>query len=183
MEGRRVNLSVRGMMVGVAITGVILCMMIRASMAFRREFMPTPAEWARDRAAGDEASASRSSDSEWSKKLLASSKRYEEMASGFDREGATWREGSYHGPYTDKLPIGQPVVLGKAVVVRIPNHPGHATGEGWVAARGLRAVVVNDFAHDPDDWFGSRSIHVRFVDDPYRGATAYVEREILRRNP
>lgn len=180
----RMRLSVRKLMVGVAVLAVLLWSM----NAFRRRFAPTPAEWARDEAA---------SVAEWTfgwcppdlraravHNAALQTRRYTEIAHLFEASGEGWDEATLHGPFTDRLEADQ------AVVVKWPARlvPEEWTGRGrpdvldsTPIAPGTPCVVLKDWANDSDNCANNRDILVRIQDGPHRGEVGGIDRIYLRR--
>src|SRR5262249_33269884 len=116
---------------------------------------------------------------------LALARQYRELAIGFDCTGAQWGEATWHGPFTDRLAVGQSVVIGLATRVEPSDLEGRRRGggEAWPIAQGTVGVVMKDWAYDDDDCEEFRGILMRFVEGPRRGEIGCVERIYLRRSP
>jgi hypothetical protein len=185
MKARRGGMTVRRMMAGVAIVGILLGVGIPVSSAIRRELRPTPADWARQRAASYAGFAARRGG--LADDPYALDKQCEELASGFERQGETWpwREGTGNGPFTDQLTEGESVIL-RQEAEAIPAGPGESRRgdrKDWKVPRGIVGVVLSDCAGDADGCSPFRGIQLRFADGPREGEIASVERVYLSRKP
>jgi len=162
----------------------VVAVMLGAFSALRREFAPTPSEWARDHASAyrKRVQAFRLRDARSEDSALRLARYYEKLAEGFDREPSQWEEATRHGPFTAKLAQGQRVISWQAARAR-PSPCGNTAldpNEGSPIPPGTELVVVRDPAGDEDDCTDLRGIDVRFVAGPRQGETVSVGRIYLR---
>jgi hypothetical protein len=162
-------------MVGVAMVAVVLGLV----KAFERALAPpTPAEWARRKAATYEESALWRESKDARENHLADARQFRELAETFERLSTPWEEATYLGPFTDKLPSGTLVRTRHSLIATSPQH-GTVTadvGERWAIREGTACVVVSDRVIDDDDCYAFRTIEVRMLEGPYKGKLTSVKR-------
>jgi hypothetical protein len=183
----RFRFTVRRMIVGVAMAGMICAAMAWAG----RELGPdTPEAWARRRSASFLASARNelayaAKNPESAEAMVGLARSgfrlagyYSELAEGYAITGDAWREGTSHGPYSDILAAGQPVIVRCAAM---QEGRGGGKPEGGFVAAGSRCVVVKDGAGDEDDCSDLRLIEVEIAEGRRRGQVVSIWRGMLRR--
>jgi hypothetical protein len=160
-------------MVAMVVVALLLGIVVTVVREIEREFPSTPAGWAWHKAAGFE---------RWtdSRSLVM---RYRELALAFERTGEGWGEGTYRGPFSDQLAVGQSVEIRDGALAEPSDLEGRRLqkGEAWQIDQGTIAVVLKDWAGDADGCDPLRGILVRFVDGAHRGEIACVDRVSLRR--
>ena len=177
--------SMRSLMVAVAVVAIVLGVAIRLGKAYRREFQPSPAAWARANVASFAKMAA--TGGHLAERADPLAKKCEELAASFDRDGELWPwpESTYYGPFTDQLQSGQAVMIRQAAVAAPSDTQGRrrGAGEAWRVAPGLAVTVIRDWAGDVDDCDPFREILIRFVESPHQGELALVDRVYSRRKP
>ncbi len=161
------QLTTRQSMIAVAVIAVLLGIKVAVTRAFEREFPSTPVGWAWRQATID----------------VSNKSRYRALALAFEQTGEQWGEGTYLGPFTDKLAANQSVVIQDGAQVEPSDLEGTRLGKGvsWPIAPGTIGAVVADWATEEDSCYDSRRILVRFVAGPHRGEIGLVQRIYLRR--
>ena len=161
------QMTTRQSMIAVAVIAVLLGITVAFTRAFERQFPSTPAGWA------------------WQQGSFRTSdkNRYRKLALAFERTGEEWGEGTYLGPFTDKLAANQSIVIQDGARAELSDLEGTrlAKGETLPVAPGTIGTVVADWAFDQDGCYDFRRILVRFVAGPHSGETGLVQRIYLRR--
>ncbi len=183
MEPRRSRVTIRNAMTVV----VILAVLLSFYPMLCREFAPTPAEWARDSAMSWaepnphlEAVFPNSAET---RRSVA--KQYDEFAKDLEREGAEWREETWHGPFSDQLALGEIVMLWHASQARAEEDSdlGCNSLELLSLGKGVICEVVKDNVCDADSCDLFREITVRIMNGPHQGKHALIQRNCLCRKP
>lgn len=160
------RLSIRWLLVLIALAAGLLAPAAWVYREFRRVFPSSPAVWARLEA-----------------RESSNPRRYLELARGFERRGDIWAEATYHGPFTDVMPDGQEIIVAQATEGWPSDRDGRRLDgtSSWVVPEGRRGVIVRDGAVDSDGCYDWRRMLVSFSDGPLRNKLTTVERIDLRR--
>ncbi len=171
-------------------TGAVIAMMLGVIVAVLREierqFPSTPARWAWEKAKRFQARNYQFDKIRYPEIAGAIGRlgvRYRELALAFERTGESWGEGTYLGPFTDKLAPNQCVVMKDGAWAEPSDLEGKRGGRGasWMVAPGTIATVVADWALDEDACGEFRGILIRFAAGPHRGEIGLVQRVYMRR--